>query len=112
MRPMLTSQEAERIWPIYREYHAERDKIGNRADQLSRAYAEAYNAGRVTDEQGVKWVNQALEIRADQGALTRNFMARFQKVLPGRKFARYYQIETKLDNLVEAKLSAEIALIE
>ncbi|HEX9180828.1 MAG TPA: hypothetical protein VF859_10570 [Burkholderiales bacterium] len=108
----LTPKEAEAFWPLYREYHAEREKLGDRTYQLIREYADAYNNNRVTDEQGNRWVSESLELEQARARLKQRYMQKFAGVLPGRKFARYYQIESKLDNLINAKLSAEIPLVE
>ena len=108
----LTPKEAEAFWPIYREYHAEQDKLGDRTYGLIRDYADAYNANRVTDEQAQRWAREALELDQARAKLKARYMEKFSNILPGRKFARYYQIETKLDNLLNAKLSGEIPLVE
>ncbi|HSD59882.1 MAG TPA: hypothetical protein VLC55_03405 [Burkholderiales bacterium] len=108
----LTPKEAEAFWPLYREYHAERDRLGDRTYKLIREYADAYNSKRVTDEQAQRWVKEALELDEDRAKLKERYMQKFSTILPGRKFARYYQIETKLDNVINAKLSAEIPLVE
>lgn len=108
----LTPKEAEAFWPVYREYHAERDRLGDRSYKLIREYADAYNSNRVTDEQAQRWVREALELDQARAKLKERYMEKFSNILSGRKFARYYQIETRLDNLINAKLSAEIPLVE
>ena len=108
----LTPKEAEAFWPLYREYHAERDRLGDRSYKLIREYADAYNAGRVTDEQAQRWATQALELDEARARLKQRYMQKFSKILPGRKYARYYQIESRLDYLLHARLSAEIPLVE
>ncbi len=108
----LSPKEAEAFWPIYREYHAERDKLGDRTYRMIREYADAYNAGRVTDEQAARWAREALDLDQGRARLKERYMEKFSKILPGRKFARYYQIETKLDNVLGARLSSEIPLVE
>lgn len=108
----LTPEEAKAFWPLYQEYQAERARHGDRVYGMIREYADAYNANRVTDEQAKRWVKEALELDQTRVKLKERYMDKFSRILPGRKFARYYQIETKLDNLINARLSAEIPLVE
>ncbi|HET9699478.1 MAG TPA: hypothetical protein VFP70_01015 [Burkholderiales bacterium] len=108
----LTPEEAKAFWPLYQEYQAERARHGDRLYGMIREYADAYNASRVTDEQAKGWVREALELDQARVKLKERYMDRFSRILPGRKFARYYQIETRLDNLINARLSAEIPLVE
>ncbi len=108
----LSPEESKAFWALYQEYHDARQQLGDRSYRIIREYADAYNSNRVTDEQAQKWVKEALDIRAEEEKLLRQHMDRVAKVLPGKKFARYYQIETKLDSLVRAKLASEIPLVE
>jgi hypothetical protein len=108
----LTPEEAEKFWPLYNEYAAERGKLSERTFQIIREYADAYNAGRVTDAESAKWTGEALTLEAERARLKAQYMAKFERILPGRKYARYYQIETKLDHLISARLSSEIPLVE
>lgn len=108
----LTPEEAAKFWPLYNEYGAERAKLGERTFQIIREYAEAYNANRVTDTDSARWTSEALRLDSERTRLKAQYMAKFERILPGRKYARYYQIETKLDNLISARLSSEIPLVE
>jgi len=108
----FSPEEGKAFWPLYHEYHDARQKTGDRSYRIIREYADAYNNNRVTDAQAQEWVNQALEVRAEEERLLRGHLERVAKILPGKKFARYYQIETKLDSLVRARLASEIPLVE
>lgn len=108
----LTPDETKKFWPLYKEYDAARGKVGERTFQLIRDYADAYNAGRVTDADSATWTNRALKLEAERARLKAKYMEQFERMLPGRKYARFYQIETKLDSVISARLSAEIPLVE
>lgn len=101
----LSPEEGKAFWPLFKEYHDAKQKVGDRSYRIIREYADAYNSNRVTDEQAQVWVTEALDVRAEEERLLRSHLERVAKILPGKKFARYYQIETKLDTLVRAKLA-------
>jgi hypothetical protein len=44
--------------------------------------------------------------------LKRTFIPKFSKALPGRKLARYMQLENKIRALVKYELAAEIPLAQ
>jgi hypothetical protein len=47
---------------------------------------------------------------ADENKLKRKYVKRFMKVLPAKKVLRYYQIENKLDTIINMDLAATIPL--
>ena len=44
--------------------------------------------------------------------MRRDYVAEFAKVLPGRKVARFYQIENKMDAVIRYDLAATIPVVE
>ena len=48
----------------------------------------------------------------DRTALRRKYVDQFAEVLPGRKVARFYQIENKVDAVIRYDLAATIPVVE
>lgn len=108
----LTDAEAKGFWPVYDAYQNELDQINRRLGALIKSYAEAYNKASVSDEVAKKLLAESLAIEDAEGKLKRGYVARFEKVLPGVKLARYYQIESKVRAIVRFDLAAGIPLVE
>jgi len=94
--PLLDS-EAEAFWDLYFEYRAADKEMGDQRVDLLRRLEKA--EGDLTDDEGIRFVTEALRIENQRQELKQSYLMKFSLVLPGTKFFRYYQIETKLDAL-------------
>ncbi len=60
----------------------------------------------------MKLVDDYLAIEADRVKVRRSYVEEFAKSLPGRKVARFYQIENKIDAVMRYDLASTIPVIE
>jgi hypothetical protein len=82
----LTDGEAQKFWPLYEQYSAEKVKIND--DKLLVIKDYAANFEKLTDNQAQTLVNKWAQ--ADQSAvqLRIKYIPMFQNVLPGKR--RHY----------------------
>lgn len=106
----LSEAEAKKFWPLYEKYQQELHKINDQIALTLVAYAKEYNAGSLTDAKAAKLLDQSIAIEEAETKLKRSFVPRFAKVLPGRKLARYIQIENKVRALVKYEIAGEVPL--
>jgi hypothetical protein len=74
------------------------------------AYAKEYNANSLTDEKASALLDRSFAIEEAEIKLKRSFVPRLAKVLPGRKVARYMQIENKIRAIVKYELAGQVPL--
>jgi hypothetical protein len=53
-----------------------------------------------------------LAIEGERVTLMKSFLPKFRKVLPEKKVARYYQLENKIDAVVNYGLARQIPLVK
>jgi len=106
----LTQAEAKVFWPVYEEYQKELHGINDRLAMLIVAYAKEHNANSLTDAGAVDLIERAIAVEEAEAKLKRTFLPKLGKVLPGRKVARYMQIENKIRAIVKYELAAEVPL--
>ena len=106
---LLTNSEAARFWPIYDEYRAEMNKIGDKRVKLITDFAA--NRESMSEDEGMRLLNERLDIEKEKNDLRGDYVKKFNKELSARTTARFFQIDQKLDAAVEAVLSAKIPLI-
>ena len=106
----LTEAEAKGFWPLYEEYQKELQKINDRLATAIVAYAKEYNAKSLTDDKATKLLDEALAVEESETKLKRASVPKLSKVLPGRKVARYVQIENKIRAIVKYEIAAEVPL--
>ena len=106
----LTEAEATGFWPVYEAYQQELHKLNDRIAMTIVAYAKEYNANTLTDAKAAKLLDQSIAVEEAETKLKRAFLPRLAKVLPGRKVARYMQIENKVRALVKYEIASEVPL--
>lgn len=105
----LTDGESKIFWPVYKEYRAEVEQIGDRVAKLVVAYAANFDT--MNDTKAEAFFKEQMEIDRARVALREKWVPRVRKVLPTLKAARFFQIENKIDAIVMLTLASEIPLV-
>jgi hypothetical protein len=106
---LLTNSEAARFWPIYDEYRAEMNKIGDKRVKLITDFAA--NRDSMSEDEGLRLLKARIDIEKEKNDLRGDYVKKFNKELSARTTARFFQIDQKLDAAVDAALAAKIPLI-
>ena len=106
----LTEKEANAFWPVYERYQKDLQKINDRTVALIKEYSDNYKT--MTDAVAKKLLDDMLKIEADRLSLRKSYLPDFEKTLPAKKVARYYQIENKIDAVVKYELAKAIPLVK
>jgi len=106
----LTDAEAKAFWPLYQEYQSKLAKINERIGKLIVEYAQNYQS--MTNEIAKKLMKESMAVEKERLTLKESLMPKFQKALPAIKVARYYQIENKIQAVVQYGLADSIPLVE
>ena len=111
MREMsLTPQEADAFWPLYDEYVNARRSLGDERIAIITDYAAIY--GSMTNEQAAEIIKRALKRDDQVNKLRKKYVKRFKKILPEVKVLRYFQLESKLDAIINFDLASQIPLAQ
>jgi hypothetical protein len=106
----LTQGQADAFWPVYDAYQADLGALTDRTIALINNYATNYNT--MTDDVAGSLATSMVQIEQDRVQLMRSYLPKFQKVLPPKLVARYYQIENKLRAALMYSLAADIPLVQ
>ncbi len=106
----LSDAEAAQFWPVYERYEKDLKGINDRLVALIEDYTSHYKD--LSDEHAKKLAEDYLTVEEDRAKLRRTYLADFAKALPGKKVARLYQIENKMDAVIRYDLAAEIPVLE
>ena len=111
MREMaLTAEEAEAFWPLYDKYVGERRAIGDLRVKVITDYAASYET--MTNELAGALLKQSIKYESQKLSLKKKYIKQFGKILPEIKVVRYFQLENKLDAIIDFDLAAQIPLME
>ena len=106
----LDEEESAVFWPLYQEYRNELEvAVSTRIDLLNEYFA-SYET--LTDKEALALLDKHLDWQHDVLKIRSTYAKKMRKVLPGRTVARFFQIENKMDLIVEYELAGEIPLIK
>jgi hypothetical protein len=99
----LTDVEAEKFWPVYDRYAADLGNIYDTKLALVKEYFETYQGMSGEEAEGYIRRRAAVEERVMQ--LRLKYLPEFRKVLSGRQTALFFQIEWRLDLMINLQLA-------
>jgi len=106
----LTESEAKDFWPVYEAYQAELAKLRDREVTLIEEFATNYET--MSDDAAKKLLDDSLAIDSDHEKLRQSNLSKIRGVLSDKKVARYYQLESKIDAVLEYELAKRIPLVQ
>ena len=106
----LMESEAKVFWPVYEDYQKELGKLVDKTVKLIDNYAANYQT--MTEEAAKGLIDGYLAIETERVTFMKSFLPKFRKVLPEKKVARYYQLENKIDAVVNYGLAKQIPLVK
>lgn len=104
----LNTNEKEGFWAVYEEYQKDLDKLLERTAALIEDFAA--NFENLSEAKAKELLNNHVKIEEDAIKLKKRYLSKFQKVLPAQKVVRYYQIENKIDAIINYDLVDKIPL--
>ena len=106
----LTSDEATKFWPIFEQYRQEAIKANDDRWALIKDYAANYNT--MTDAQAQDYMNRATSIEQQLLTLRMKYVPQFEKVISPKKTALWYQIDRRIDLLINLQFSSLIPMVD
>jgi hypothetical protein len=106
----LTDAEAVKFWPVYDQYQAEITKIGDTRLALIKEYAANYNT--LTDVQAQDLITRSIGVDESFVQLRQKYVPIFQKVLPGKKTAMFFQMDRRVALMIDLQLASAIPIVQ
>jgi len=106
----LTDAEATKFWPVYDAYTVEVTKLGDARIALIKDYAQNYDT--MTDAQAKSFIKRAAADDESFISLRTQWMPKFEAVLPGKKAALFFQLDRRVDLLIDVQLASMIPMVK
>ena len=104
----LTDAESAAFWPLYREYRAQMDTLGDGIVKLVLEYADAYP--NVPEDRAAKLLKNYLALEKDLVSVRAKHLKKIAKVLPASKVLRFAQLENRLDLVLRLQMASAVPL--
>jgi len=106
----LTSAEAEKFWPVYDQYISELVSMNNKKYALIKQFVSS--GGVLTDAEAENSVAQWVGVDGSVAALRTKYIPIFRKVLSAKDEALFYQLDRRVQLMIDLQLMALIPMVE
>jgi hypothetical protein len=106
----LNDAEAEKFWPLYHHYADDLKEIYNEKFRLLKQYDE--NWGSMSDQDALIYIRRWLEMDEKAQALRLEYVPKINQVLTGKKLATFFQLERRVNLMIEVQLASQIPLAQ
>jgi hypothetical protein len=104
----LTADEASKFWPVYDSYESQMDKIEDRHVRELKEFAAKYQ--NYTDADAKKKLDEVFAIQQARLDVQKDFVPKFQAVVSQIKVTRFYQIDNKIQALIQCDIAQLVPL--
>jgi hypothetical protein len=105
----LSEQESAAFWSLYDEYQNALRPVHDRSSRLIADYLREYET--LTNDQARVMLREFLNIEREQLDLKETYVKRFSTVLSPKKVARYFQLENKIQSVIDYDLAKKIPVV-
>jgi Spy/CpxP family protein refolding chaperone len=106
----LTADEATKFWPIFEQYRQEAIKPNDERWAVIQDYAANYDT--MTNAQAHSYINRVTAVDQQLLALRMKYVPVFEKVISAKKTALWYQIDRRIDLLINLQFSTLIPMVD
>lgn len=107
---ILDGAQASVFWPLYKQYEAERQKVGDERFAIMGDLIDHY--GVLDDARAKSLVDRSFANEERRLAVEKKYKDEMLKVLPAKLVARFLQVDRRINMLVDLTLSSKIPLAQ
>jgi hypothetical protein len=102
----FSEEDAAVFWPLYKKYELDSSKLEDQRVRVIKEYAEKY--ATLNDADAKAMAETMFDYNARVTKLKKKYFKQFNKVLPPLTVVKFFQLEHRLDLLVDLKLASEL----
>jgi hypothetical protein len=106
----LGPDQAAKFWPVYNEYDKSLTKLGDERIAFIRMYADNYTS--MTDAKATELAMGMMDVQARRLDLQKTYFQRLSQTLSAKDAARWLQIESQIEKLVDLQILASLPIVE
>ena len=105
----FTDKEATAFWPLYRDYAGNQQKLAAERLQLITDYAQRCQT--MDDITAKNLTQRLLRLDAKSAKLRQEYWREFENTLGAKRAAKFFQVDSRLNLLINLQLVSEIPLL-
>lgn len=101
--------QAEKFWPLYREFEFESAKLGDVQVGIIKEYAANFDS--LTDEKADELLLKSYDLDEDKLDLRKKYYKKVKEQLGAKQAGKFMQVVNRLNMLIDIQIAAELPLI-
>ena len=106
----LDEEQAAVFWPLYQEYRSALESAISTRVKLLNEYFASYET--LSDKEAMALLDKHIAFENEVLEVHSRYAKKMGKALPGKTVAKFFQIENKMNIIVEYEMAGEIPLIK
>ena len=106
----LSPDQAAKFWPIYNEYDKTLTKLADERIAFIRLYADSYES--LSNEMATKIAMGMMDVEARRVDLRKQYFQRISQALSAKDAARWLQIETQIEKVLDLQILASLPIVD
>lgn len=106
----LSDAESQPFWTLYNEYQSALYLVHNKRIDIIKDFSDSFES--MSNEKADELWTSSIKYEQELLKLKKKYYAKFKKILPMAKAARFMQLENKIETLIDAEIALEIPLID
>ncbi|MDH3269616.1 MAG: hypothetical protein OEM46_12270 [Ignavibacteria bacterium] len=106
----LSPEEEKVFWPLYEDYTDELYDIYNKRMKVIQEFTNYFD--KMTDKRADKIWTDFLRFQKELLDIQKEYYDKFKEILPAAKAVRYFQMENKIEMIVNAKIADIIPFMD
>jgi hypothetical protein len=108
----LNGPEAEKFWPIYRQYETDLAAVGDRKVALIREFVALQKSGGLNDKNAAVLAEKWFAVAQDRLDLWKKYYKQISAAVSPVRAAQFVQVEHQISLLIDINIAGEMPLIE
>ena len=106
----FTDDQSKAFWPLYQEYSAKQQAIGDQRVAIIKDYADQY--ANLTDAQADALEVRQVKFEKARAELAAHYYSKFKKAVGAKQAAKFYQVESRLRLVRDLQISSAVPIIQ
>lgn len=103
---LLSASEEQRFMPVYQQYQQELTQFTDGRQALIKQYVKEYKT--LDDAQAKELIDKVFELQELRVGILRKYVAAMEKILPMKLVARFVQVESQIQRLMDLQSNMEL----
>ena len=106
----FSQQESEVFWPLYNEYQEKLYASNSKYLKIIQDFANNFDA--MSDDRATDLIKRMNAYDSELLKLKKKYTKKFSRIMSPAKVIRYFQVENKINVLIDFQTSTEVPLLE